>query len=64
MIKKYVGIVGFFLGFIGIMISFTYSYFYETNLEPLAETSFFVWITTMTISTEMNKEKRNILPLN
>jgi hypothetical protein len=54
--KKYFGITGFLIGFIGIAISVFYK-FYGTDMEPLAEISFFVWITTWTISSEINKEK-------
>ena len=56
MIKKYLGIVGFLLAFVGIIISALYK-FYGTDMEPLVEISFFVWITTWTISSEINKEK-------
>ena len=56
MIKKYLGIVGFLLAFVGITISALYKS-YEINMEPLGEISFFVWITTWTISSEINKEK-------
>ena len=56
MIKKYLGIVGFLLSFVGITISAYYK-FYGMDIEPLGEISFFVWITTWTISSEINKEK-------
>ena len=56
MIKKYLGIVGFLLAFIGITISALYK-FYGTNMQPLGEISFFIWITTWTISSEINKLK-------
>jgi len=56
MIKKYLGIVGFLLALIGLTISVLYE-FYGTDMKPLGEISFFVWITTMTISSEINKEK-------
>ena len=56
MIKKYLGIVGFFLAFIGITISALYK-FYGTDIQPLGEISFFILITTWTISSEINKEK-------
>ena len=55
MIKKYLGIVGFLLAFVGITISALYKS-YEINMEPLGEISFFVWITTWTISSEINKK--------
>ena len=56
MIKKYLGIVGFLLALVGLTITALYK-FYGTDMEPLGEISFFVWITTMTISSEINKEK-------
>ena len=55
MIKKYLGIVGFLLAFVGITISVLYK-FYGADVEPLLEISFFVWITTWSISSEINKE--------
>jgi len=54
--KKYLGIVGFLLAFIGISIAALYN-FNGTDMKPLGEISFFVWITTWTISIEINKEK-------
>jgi hypothetical protein len=56
MIKKYLGIVGFIFAFIGITISSLYK-FYGTEVEPLGEIFFFIWISTWTISSEINKEK-------
>ena len=56
MIKKYLGIVGFLLAFVGITISALYK-FNGIDMEPLVEISFFIWITTWTISSEINKEK-------
>ena len=56
MVKKYLGLVGFLLALIGITISVVYK-INGTNMEPLGEISFFVWITTFTISSEINKEK-------
>ena len=55
MIKKYLGIVGFLLAFIGITISALYK-FYGTDMGLLGEVSFLVWITTWSISSEINKE--------
>tara|TARA_B100000902_G_C26665465_1_gene600483 strand:- start:190 stop:435 length:246 start_codon:yes stop_codon:yes gene_type:complete len=55
--KKYLGITGFLIGFIGIAIAVAYKYLYDINLEALFEISLFTWISTMTISNEMNKEK-------
>ena len=56
MIKKYLGIVGFLLALVGITVSALYK-FHRTDMEPLVEISFFIWITTWTISSEINKEK-------
>ena len=56
LIKKYLGIVGFLLALIGIRIAALYK-FNGTDIQPLGEISFFVWITTWTISIEINKEK-------
>ncbi|MDC1063446.1 hypothetical protein OAQ16_03280 [Flavobacteriales bacterium] len=56
MVKKYLGLVGFLLALIGITISAVYK-INGTDMEPLVEISFFVWITTFTISSEINKEK-------
>ena len=56
MVKKYLGLVGFLLALIGITISAVYK-INGTDMEPLGEISFFVWITTFTISSEINKEK-------
>ena len=56
MIKKYLGIVGFLLALIGMIITVIYKW-NGTDLEPLAEISFLLLATTMTISSEINKEK-------
>ena len=56
MIKKYLGIVGFLLGIVGMIITAIYKW-NGTDLEPLGEISFLFWVTTTTISSEINKEK-------
>ena len=56
MIKKYLGIVGFLLGIVGMIITAIYKW-NGTDLDPLGEISFLFWVTTMTISSEINKEK-------
>ena len=56
MIKKYLGIVGFLLSLIGMIITVIYNW-NGTDLEPLAEISFLLLATTMTISSEINKVK-------
>jgi magnesium-transporting ATPase (P-type) len=56
MIKKYLGIVGFLLAMIGMIITAIYKW-NETDIEPLGEISFLFWITTWNISSEINKQK-------
>ena len=56
MIKKYLGIVGFLLALIGMIITVIYKW-NGTDLEPLAEISFLLLASTMTISSEINKVK-------
>ena len=56
MVKKYLGIVGFLLALIGMIITVIYKW-NGTDLEPLAEISFLLLATTMTISSEINKVK-------
>ena len=56
MIKKNLGIVGFLLGIVGMIITAIYKW-NGTDLEPLGEISFLFWVTTMTISSEINKVK-------
>ena len=56
MIKKYLGIVGFLLAMVGIIITAIYKW-KGTDIEPLGEISFLFWITTWTISGEINKQK-------
>ena len=56
MIKKYLGIVGFLLAMVGMIITAIYKW-NGTDIEPLGEISFFFWITTWNISSEINKQK-------
>ena len=56
MIKKYLGIVGFILGMVGMIIFIIYKW-NGTDLEPLGEISFLFWVTTTTISSEINEVK-------
>ena len=56
MIKKYLGIVGFLLAMVGIIITAIFKW-NGTDIEPLGEISFLFWITTWTISGEINKQK-------
>ena len=56
MIKKYLGIIGFLLAMVGMIITAIYKW-NGTDIEPLGEISFLFWITTWTISGEINKQK-------
>jgi hypothetical protein len=59
MVKKYLGIVGFLLAMVGMIITAIYKW-NETDIEPLGEISFLFWITTWNISGEINKQKPNM----
>ena len=56
MIKKYLGIVGFLLGIVGMIITAIYKW-NGTDLEPLGEISFLFWVTTTYISSLINEVK-------
>lgn len=58
MIKKYLGIVGFLLSMVGIITTVICEW-KGIDVNPLGEISFICWITTMTISSEINKEQPN-----
>lgn len=58
MIKKYLGIVGFLISLVGIITTIICEW-KEIPVGALGEISFIFWITTMTISSEINKEKPN-----
>lgn len=56
MIKKYLGITGFLICFIGVSISCYSKFYYDDDLEPIWLISFLIWITTHTLSNELNKK--------
>ena len=56
MIKKYLGITGFLIWFIGISICCYSKFYYNDNLEPILLISFLILITTHTLSKELNKK--------
>ena len=56
MIKKYLGIFGFLLAIVGMIITAIYKR-NGIDIEPLGEISFLFWITMWTISGEINKQK-------
>ncbi len=56
MIKKYLGITGFLICFIGVSICCYSKFYYDDDLEPIWLISFLIWITTHTLSNELNKK--------
>ncbi len=55
LIKKYIGIVGFIVALIGVLISAYYKFYHNNELEPVGEFSLLLLVSTMTISNELNK---------
>ena len=55
-IKKYVGIIGFIIALIGTSISAYYKFYHNNEFETVGVISFLLWVSTMTISDELNKK--------
>jgi len=55
LIKKYIGIVGFIVALIGVLISAYYKFYHNNELDSVGELSLLLLISTMTISNELNK---------
>ena len=55
LIKKYIGIVGFIVALIGVLISAYYKFYHNNELDSVGEFSLLLLIRTMTISNELNK---------
>ena len=55
LIKKYIGIAGFIVALIGVLISAYYKFYHNNELDSVVEFSLFLMISTMTISNELNK---------
>ena len=55
LIKKYIGIAGFIVALIGVLISAYYKFYHNNELDSVGEFSLFLMISTMTISNELNK---------
>ena len=55
LIKKYIGIAGFIVALIGVLISAYYKFYQNNELDSVGEFSLFLMISTMTISNELNK---------
>ena len=55
-IKKYIGIIGFIVALIGTSISAYYKFYSKNEFETVGVISFLLWVSTMTISDELNKK--------
>jgi len=55
LIKNYIGIAGFIVALIGVLISAYYKFYHNNELDSVGELSLLLWISTMTISDELNK---------
>ena len=55
LIKKYIGIAGFIVALIGVLLSAYYKFYQNNELDSIGELSLLLWISTMTISDELNK---------
>ena len=55
LIKNYIGIAGFIVALIGVLTSAYYKFYHNNELESVGELSLLLWISTMTISDELNK---------
>ena len=55
LIKKYIGIAGFIVALIGVLISAYYKFYHNNELDSVGEFSLLLLISTMTISNELNK---------
>ena len=55
LIKKYIGIIGFIIALIGVLISAYYKFYHNNELDSVGEFSLLLLISTMTISNELNK---------
>jgi len=55
LIKNYIGIAGFIVALIGVLTSAYYKFYHNNELDSVGELSLLLWISTMTISDELNK---------
>ena len=54
-IKNYIGTAGFIVALIGVLISAYYKFYHNNELDSVGKLSLLLWISTMTISDELNK---------
>ena len=55
LIRKYIGIIGFIIALVGVLISAYHKFYYNDEFDTIGELSLLLWISTMTISDELNK---------
>ena len=55
LIKNYIGIAGFIVALIGVLISAYYKFYHNNELDSVGQLSLLLWVSTMTISDELNK---------
>ena len=55
LIKKYIGITGFIIALVGVLISAYHKFYYNDEFDTIGELSLLLWISTMTISNQLNK---------
>ena len=56
-IKKYIGLIGFLIALPLISIASYYKYYYNNEFEILGTSGIMLWLTSMVIQYELNKEK-------
>ena len=56
-INKYIGLIGFLVALPMICIAAYYKYYCNNEFEILGSLAIVLWITTMTLQYELNKEK-------
>ena len=55
LIKNYIGIAGFIVALVGVLISAYYKFYHNNELDSVGQLSLLLWVSTMTISDELNK---------
>ena len=55
LIRKYIGIIGFIIALVGVLISAYHKFYYNDEFDTIGELSILLWIITITISDELNK---------
>ena len=56
-VKKYTGLIGFLIAVPFICFAAYYKYYHNNEYEILGSLAILLWITTMTLQYELNKEK-------